>query len=43
MCIATVVVDSVEAGESSQSDSCQPTVTVFSGDDTDGHCSDIES
>ena len=36
-------IHSVEAGESSQSDLCQPTVTVLSGDDTDRHCSDVES
>ena len=28
MCITAVAVHSVETGESSQSDSCEPTVTV---------------
>ena len=36
-------INSVEAGESSQSDLCQPTVTVLSGGDTERHCSDVES
>ena len=35
MCIIMVL--------SSQSNLCQPTVTILSGDDTYRHCSDVES